>query len=77
MSHPGHRRRPRGIPLELAPRLFERFAISGDPDGTGLGLYLVREIARRHGGDVTYHPPSDDQPAAFELALPRRPDQGT
>jgi hypothetical protein len=66
-----------GVSFELAPRLFERFAVSGDSDGTGLGLYLVREIVRRHGGDVTYHPPSDDGPAAFEMALPRRPGPGT
>jgi signal transduction histidine kinase len=23
------------------------------PDGSGLGLYIVRNIALRHGGDVT------------------------
>lgn len=65
-----------GVSFELAPRLFERFAVSAGSGGTGLGLYLVREIVRRHGGDVTYHPPSDDEPAAFEMALPRRPGPG-
>jgi signal transduction histidine kinase len=52
--------------------LFQRFAITGDTGGTGLGLYLGREIARRHGGDVTYHPPTDDRPTTFELRLPER-----
>jgi signal transduction histidine kinase len=37
----------------MAPRLFERFA-AGARGGTGLGLYLVREIARRHGGEASY-----------------------
>lgn len=59
-----------GVAEEVARRLFERFA-SGPDGGTGLGLYLVREIARRHGGDVAYHPPGDDQAASFEITLPR------
>ena len=61
-----------GVPDDLLPRLFQRFALTGDTAGSGLGLYLVREIARRHGGDVTYHPPTDDQPTTFELRLPRQ-----
>jgi PAS domain S-box-containing protein len=62
-----------GIPADLEPHLFERFAITGPTGGTGLGLYLVRQIARRHGGDVLYHPPSAEGTAAFEIRLPKRP----
>ena len=59
-----------GVPAELAPRLFERFAIAGPTGGTGLGLYLVRRIARGHGGDARYRPPAHDVPHVFELVLP-------
>jgi PAS domain S-box-containing protein len=55
-----------GVPDELRGRLFERFATSS-PAGTGLGLYLVRELARAHDGDAIYR--SDDQ--AFVLTLPK------
>lgn len=47
-------------------RFFERF-FRADPahsrrvDGTGLGLSLVREIARAHGGDATLLPSPDDE----------------
>lgn len=46
-----------GIPPEHAARLFTRFgrittADSQHIGGTGLGLYLSRELARLHGGDV-------------------------
>ena len=46
-----------GIAAEQLPRLFERFhrvkaAQSRTFEGTGIGLALVRELARLHGGDV-------------------------
>jgi signal transduction histidine kinase len=61
-----------GVPTGLVPRLFERFSAGGRSGGTGLGLYLVREIARGHGGEVDYHPPGPGQQAMFEMTIPRR-----
>ncbi len=47
-----------GIPAEQMHRLFTRFSRLVTPEnshisGTGLGLYLSRELARLHGGDIT------------------------
>jgi PAS domain S-box-containing protein len=47
-----------GIPPDALPHLFDRFfrvdsAATQRIDGTGLGLYVVREIVALHGGDVT------------------------
>ncbi|MDP9365267.1 MAG: ATP-binding protein, partial [Chloroflexota bacterium] len=46
-----------GIPPEELPRLFDRFhrvpnARARTHEGAGIGLALVQELARRHGGDV-------------------------
>ena len=46
-----------GIPPERAARIFERFhrvdpARAAETGGAGLGLAIVRRIARRHGGEV-------------------------
>ncbi len=47
-----------GVPPEVLPRLFERFAPGPDSRGLGLGLHLAKRIAVLHGGDltVTSHP---------------------
>ena len=47
-----------GIPADELPRLFERFHRVRDArartfEGTGIGLSLVRELARLHGGEAT------------------------
>ncbi len=38
-----------GIPDELRPNLFARFA-TGTSEGVGLGLWIVRQLAEAHGG---------------------------
>jgi signal transduction histidine kinase len=39
----------RGVPESMRDHLFEPF-VTGRPEGTGLGLAVVREIAEAHGG---------------------------
>jgi signal transduction histidine kinase len=48
-----------GVPAELAAGLFERFSPARDAlnpaaPGSGLGLWIVRELARAQGGDAFY-----------------------
>jgi signal transduction histidine kinase len=63
-----------GVPQELQAELFERFsrgtATSRDVAGTGLGLFITRELARANHGDLDHR---DGRPrgAVFELSLPR------
>jgi len=47
-----------GVPPDLSERIFEPFLrLPGAKEGgTGLGLSIARQVARRHGGDVTYLP---------------------
>ena len=42
-----------GVPHELRPKLFQRFA-SRRAGGTGLGLAFVRAVAEAHGGSAEY-----------------------
>ena len=44
----------KGIPKEYQERIFEKFfqVPDSDPRGTGLGLYIAREIVRGHGGEI-------------------------
>ncbi len=62
----------RGVPEELRARLFDRFATGVSKGGTGLGLFIVRELARAHGGEATYEPPNGRSlPGRFVVRIPR------
>lgn len=62
-----------GIAPEDMERLFVRFsrlAPRSDVPGTGLGLYLARELARLHGGDiVAVSRPGEGTEFTFTLPL--------
>jgi len=59
----------KGVTPEIAPRLFRPFATTKGRRGTGLGLYISRQIAREAGGDLTLTSPPGFG-ARFVLSLP-------
>jgi signal transduction histidine kinase len=70
-----------GIAEEHMQRIFEPFFTTKRDIGTGLGLYVAREILERHGGTVTVRPRPEGSPAdtaklgaCFILRLPCDPD---
>jgi signal transduction histidine kinase len=60
----------RGVPDGVRAQLFEPF-VTARPDGTGLGLAVVREIAEAHGGSARAIHRSDGTTLIIEL--PWRP----
>jgi signal transduction histidine kinase len=64
-----------GIPEAELATIFERFATGSSTDrrrGTGLGLPLVRAVARGHGGEVRVRSVAGEG-SVFELVLPVLP----
>jgi PAS domain S-box-containing protein len=60
------------IPEEHRQKLFTRFGrigadARGAPDGVGLGLYLIKEIIKKHGGDIWYEARPDGSAFIFTL----------
>jgi signal transduction histidine kinase len=65
-----------GIPRNELKRIFRRFyrASNSKTDyvkGTGLGLFIVRSIARRYGGDASAESAGEGQGSTFTIRLPR------
>jgi PAS domain S-box-containing protein len=63
-----------GIPEAELPRVFERFhRIEGTPgrtyEGTGIGLALIQELVRLHGGSIAVHS-VQGQGTRFDVDLP-------
>jgi len=64
-----------GIRADFKPHLFERFSqdertTTLEPQGLGLGLAIVSEIVKLHGGTVSVESPGAGQGATFKLTLP-------
>jgi signal transduction histidine kinase len=64
-----------GIPDDRHGHVFERFFRVNDPilppqPGTGLGLYISRELARRYGGEVLLEASAPGGGSRFALRLP-------
>lgn len=63
----------RGIALEDQERIFDKFERLGreDSNGSGLGLYISRKLARAMGGDITVES-APGQGARFLFTMPAR-----
>ncbi|MGV8081061.1 MAG: ATP-binding protein [Syntrophales bacterium] len=67
-----------GIPEDKLETIFERFhqvddALNRSQEGTGLGLAMVRQLAKIHAGKVTVRSELG-KGSTFRLELPKRPD---
>jgi two-component system sensor histidine kinase VicK len=58
-----------GIASEIMPRLFTKFATKSDK-GTGLGLYISKNIIEAHGGTIAAENNRDGTGATFTFTLP-------
>jgi signal transduction histidine kinase len=62
----------KGIAPDYIDRIFEpyeRGARNGEPKGLGLGLYISRQLAKSHGGELTVES-TPGEGATFSLTLP-------
>lgn len=56
-------------PPDIRDTFFEKYATSGKANGTGLGAYSARLIARAHSGDITMQT-SDEEGTTVTVSLP-------
>jgi signal transduction histidine kinase len=66
-----------GIPIKLRRKIFGRFVRLGSElerkqAGTGLGLFIVRQLVRRMRGKITVRGRGNQRGTVFEVELPRR-----
>ena len=66
-----------GIPVNLRRKVFGRFVRVGSElerkqAGTGLGLFIVRQLVRRMRGKINVRDRDDGPGTIFEVQLPRR-----
>src|ERR1700674_3810128 len=64
-----------GIPENERERVFDRFHRANEPafrsaPGTGLGLYISRQLAERHGGSLVVESSNPGAGTTFALTLP-------
>jgi signal transduction histidine kinase len=60
-----------GIDPEILPRLFSKFVTKSDTGGTGLGLYICKNIVEAHGGKIQAQNNDDEKGATFSFIIPK------
>lgn len=60
----------KGIDKEVSPRLFEKFASKVELGGTGLGLYISKNIVEAHGGKIWGKNNNNGSGAEFGFTIP-------
>ena len=64
-----------GVAADVVDRIFEPFFTTKPSTGTGLGLWVAKEIVERHQGSIEVQSPgpeSDGRGATFKVTLPTR-----
>jgi len=61
-----------GVPPENRNRIFEPFFTTKNDVGTGLGLWVVKEVVERHGGSVSVSGRNGYGGAMFSVFLPAK-----
>jgi len=59
-----------GISKEVLPKLFSKFTTSDSSIGTGLGLYICKNIVESHNGKIWAENNSDGKGSIFKFTLP-------
>ena len=59
-----------GIHEKILPKLFSKFSVSNSTTGTGLGLYISKNIIEAHDGRIWAENNSDENGATFSFTLP-------
>ena len=59
-----------GISKEVLPKLFSKFTTSDSSTGTGLGLYICKNIVEAHKGKIWAENNLDGKGATFSFTLP-------
>ena len=63
----------KGISPHIMPKLFEKF-ITGSTTGTGLGLYITRNLVEAHGGKIWAFNNANGVGSTFVFTLPKTDD---
>ena len=68
-----------GIPAAEQPKIFQRFyrssnALRASPDGSGLGLFIAKDIVSHHQGQIWFES-VEGQGTTFHVAIPLVPNQ--
>jgi signal transduction histidine kinase len=59
-----------GISKKILPKLFSKFTVSNSTTGTGLGLYICKNIIEAHEGRIWAENNSNENEATFSFTLP-------